>query len=98
MRIANDKSGYEVMYIEDKPTDGDISTEEDLKFAAEVAEIEAWWKSPRWSKTQRPYTAEQICAKRGNLQISYASNDMSKKLWHILEHRWQVSSIHNKPK
>ncbi|KAF8852729.1 isocitrate lyase [Acephala macrosclerotiorum] len=49
------------------------------------------WNNPRWSKTQRPYTAEQICSKRGNLQIKYASNDMSKKLWNILEKNNEAS-------
>ena len=74
----------------------DRMTNEDAAFASEVADIKTWWSNPRWSTTKRPYTAEQICSKRGNLPIKYASNDMSKKLWNILEHRWQVSSNHNR--
>lgn len=74
----------------DKATNGHFADEEDAAFVSEVDAIKTWWDSPRWSSTKRPYTAEQICVKRGTLPIQYASNDMSKKLWDILEHRWQV--------
>lgn len=67
-------------------------TDEESAFAAEVKATEEWWSAPRWSTTKRPYSAEQICSKRGNLQIQYASNAMSKKLWHILEQRWGVGN------
>lgn len=63
---------------------------EDELFAKEVAEVKQWWSDPRWRHTKRPFTAEQIVNKRGNLKIEYASNAQSKKLWKILENRFQV--------
>lgn len=65
------------------------SMEDDL-FAREVAEVKQWWSDPRWRYTKRPFTAEQIVSKRGNLKIEYPSNAQSKKLWKILEGRFQV--------
>lgn len=88
----NETPFQEQVQIEIKATNGHEFNEEDAAFEAEVAAIKTWWSSSRWSNTKRPYTAEQICSKRGNLQIQYASNDMSKKLWEILEHKWQVCS------
>jgi isocitrate lyase len=64
---------------------------EDELFAKEVEEVKRWWSDPRWRYTKRPFTAEQIVNKRGNLKIEYASNTQSKKLWRILEHRFKVS-------
>ncbi|GME60275.1 isocitrate lyase [Neofusicoccum parvum] len=66
---------------------------EDATFASEVKATEEWWRSPRWVATKRPYTASQICSKRGNLKIEYASNAMSKKLWEILEKRWKEKDV-----
>lgn len=63
---------------------------EDELFALEVDQIKKWWSDPRWRYTKRPFTAEQIASKRGNLKIEYASNAQSKKLWNILENRFQV--------
>ncbi|KAL2255642.1 hypothetical protein VTK26DRAFT_2962 [Humicola hyalothermophila] len=62
---------------------------EDELFAKEVEEVKRWWSEPRWRYTKRPFTAEQIVNKRGNLKIEYASNAQAKKLWNILEHRFQ---------
>ncbi|KAL2125976.1 hypothetical protein VTI74DRAFT_2037 [Chaetomium olivicolor] len=62
---------------------------EDELFAKEVEEVKRWWSEPRWRYTKRPFTAEQIVNKRGNLKIEYASNAQSKKLWKILENRFQ---------
>ena len=64
--------------------------EEDHLFQAEVEAVEHWWKDSRWRYTRRPFTAEQIVSKRGNLKIQYPSNDQSKKLWQIIEARFQV--------
>lgn len=61
---------------------------EDQAFAAEVEAVKRWWSDSRWRYTKRPFTAEQIVAKRGTLKIEYASNAMSKKLWKILEGRF----------
>ncbi|KAK3296859.1 isocitrate lyase [Chaetomium fimeti] len=63
---------------------------EDELFAKEVDQIKKWWSEPRWRRTKRPFTAEQIASKRGNLKIEYASNTQSKKLWDILENRFQT--------
>jgi len=62
---------------------------EEQQFQAEVAEVKKWWSDSRWRQTKRPFTAEQIVAKRGNLRIEYPSNQQSKKLWKIIEQRWQ---------
>lgn len=62
---------------------------EDALFAQEVEEIKKWWSDERWRFTKRPFTAEQIASKRGNLKIEYASNAQSKKLWRILEGRYK---------
>ncbi|KAK3365809.1 isocitrate lyase [Lasiosphaeria ovina] len=66
----------------------DPNNEDDL-FAREVAEVKQWWSDPRWRYTRRPFTAEQIVSKRGHLKIEYPSNTQSKKLWRILEGRFQ---------
>lgn len=66
---------------------------EDAAFAAEVAAVKQWWSDSRWRQTKRPFTAEQIVAKRGTIQISYPSNNQSKKLWNILEQRFKVCCI-----
>ncbi|KAF8471172.1 isocitrate lyase AcuD [Kalaharituber pfeilii] len=65
---------------------------EEAAFQAEVAAVKEWWKSPRWRYTKRPYTAEQIVAKRGNLQINYPSNAQAKKLWTLLEERFNTKT------
>lgn len=70
-------------------------SQEDELFAQEVAEVQKWWSDPRWRYTKRPFTAEQIASKRGNLKIEYASNAQSKKLWDILEGRFKVRSAYS---
>ncbi|TVY67359.1 Isocitrate lyase [Lachnellula suecica] len=63
-------------------------TEEKL-YIEEVAAVKKWWTDSRWKHTKRPFTAEQIVAKRGNLPIEYPSNAQAKKLWNILEDRFK---------
>jgi isocitrate lyase len=65
---------------------------EDQIYAAEVAAVKEWWSDSRWKYTKRAFTAEQIVAKRGTIKIQYASNVLSKKLWGILEGRYEVCS------
>ncbi|KAM7184740.1 isocitrate lyase 1 [Rhypophila sp. PSN 637] len=65
------------------------ASREDELFAQEVAEVKKWWSEPRWRYTKRPFTAEQIVNKRGNLKIQYPSDVLAKKLWNILENRFQ---------
>ncbi|KAI5788894.1 isocitrate lyase [Peziza echinospora] len=66
---------------------------EEAQFQAEVAAVKEWWTSSRWRHTTRPYTAEQIVSKRGNLKIEYPSNSQAKKLWGILEKRWASKTV-----
>ena len=63
---------------------------EEQAFQDEVKQLKQWWSDSRWRHTRRPYTAEQIANKRGNLKIEYASNAMSKKMWQIVEKRFAV--------
>lgn len=63
---------------------------EDQFYDEEVKAVKQWWTDPRWRYTSRPFTAEQIVVKRGNLRIEYPSNAQSKKLWKILEERHHV--------
>lgn len=64
--------------------------QEEQKFLQDVEQVKNWWKDSRWRYTKRPFTAEQIVAKRGTLTIDYPSNAQSKKLWKILEGRFAV--------
>ncbi|XP_068669513.1 isocitrate lyase [Aristolochia californica] len=59
--------------------------EEEGKFEAEVAEVQAWWNTERFKLTRRLYTARDVVALRGNLKQSYGSNEMAKKLWRTLK-------------
>lgn len=62
---------------------------EESAYQAEVADVQKWWNDSRWRYTKRPFAADQIVSKRGNLKIQYPSNDQSKKLWNILESRFK---------
>ncbi|KAI9813263.1 MAG: isocitrate lyase 1 [Pycnora praestabilis] len=64
--------------------------QEDQLYQADVDAVKQWWTDSRWRYTKRPFTAEQIVAKRGNLKIAYPSNVMSKKLWNIVENRFKT--------
>ena len=68
---------------------GSIDIEEQ-RFHEEVNTVKQWWTNPRWRYTKRPFTAEQIVAKRGNLKIECPSNVQSKKLWNLIEERFKV--------
>lgn len=66
---------------------------EDQKYLEDVNAVKQWWTDSRWRYTKRPFTAEQIVAKRGTLKIEYPSNTQAKKLWKILEERFNVSVL-----
>jgi isocitrate lyase len=66
---------------------------EEQQYLAEVEAVKKWWSDSRWRYTKRPFTAESIVSKRGNLAIEYPSNAQSKKLWKLVESRWQVSNL-----
>ncbi|KAI9224928.1 isocitrate lyase [Blastocladiella britannica] len=59
--------------------------EEERQFQAEVAKVKQWWKAPRFSRTTRPYSAEDVVNKRGTMVIEYPSNIQAKKLWTLLQ-------------
>lgn len=65
---------------------------EDQKYLEDVNAVKQWWTDSRWRYTKRPFTPEQIVAKRGTLKIEYPSNTQAKKLWGILEERFNVST------
>ena len=65
---------------------------EDQKYLEDVNAVKQWWTDSRWRYTKRPFTAEQIVAKRGTLKIEYPSNTQAKKLWGLLEERFNVST------
>lgn len=67
-----------------------LHEDEDRKYAEDVQAVQNWWNDSRWRFTKRPFTAEQIVAKRGNLTINYPSGVQAKKLWGILEQNWKV--------
>ncbi|ODQ79461.1 hypothetical protein BABINDRAFT_167319 [Babjeviella inositovora NRRL Y-12698] len=54
-------------------------------FQEQVALIEKWWAEPRWAKTKRIYTAEDIARRRGTLKIDYPSSQQSDKLFGLLK-------------
>jgi len=63
--------------------------EEQKRYEDDVKAVKEWWADSRWRYTKRPFTAEQIVAKRGNLKIQYPGNELSKKLWKTLEGRFK---------
>lgn len=63
---------------------------EEQAFQQEVRDIQQWWSDSRWRYTKRPFTADQIATKRGNLKIQYPGNAQSKKLWRTVEGRFKV--------
>ena len=67
---------------------------EDQLYQTDINAVKKWWRDSRWRYTKRPFTAEQIVAKRGSLKIDYPSNAMSKKLWNIFEERFKVGTEH----
>lgn len=62
---------------------------EEQKFQEQVQQIKQWWADSRWRYTKRPFTAEQIASKRGSIMPQYANNEVSKKLWNVLEDRFK---------
>lgn len=72
------------------PVDMASLDQEEQLYQEDVKAVKQWWTDSRWRYTKRPFTAEQIVAKRGNLKIQYPSNVQSKKLWNILEGRFKV--------
>lgn len=59
--------------------------DEDAVFEAEVAEVEACWRSDRFRLTARPYKARDVVRLRGTLRQQYPSAAMANKLWRIFK-------------
>lgn len=59
--------------------------EEEKFFQQQVQDIKQWWSEPRWKKTKRIYTPEEIAKKRSSLKIDYPSSVQSKKLYKLLQ-------------
>ncbi|KAE8214751.1 hypothetical protein CF319_g1303 [Tilletia indica] len=59
--------------------------QEEKAFQQEVEAVKQWWKSPRFARVVRPYTAEQVVSKRGTIKQTYPSNEQGKKLWTSLQ-------------
>lgn len=59
--------------------------EEEKFFQDQVKEINEWWSQPRWNKTKRIYSAEDIAKKRSTLKIDYPSSGQAKKLYKLLQ-------------
>lgn len=72
------------------PVDMGYIDEEEQRYLEDVEAVKKWWQDSRWRYTRRPFTAEQIVQKRGNLKIEYPSNVQAKKLWKIVEGRFAV--------
>jgi isocitrate lyase len=66
---------------------------EDAAWAAEEAELHAWFASPRFAHAKRPYSAEDVVSLRGGLMTEYASNGQAKKLWALLEKHQRQGTV-----
>ena len=60
---------------------------EDALFDAQVAEIEAWWRTDRYKGIKRPYTAVDVATKRGTQDQVYPSSVMARKLFDLIQER-----------
>jgi isocitrate lyase len=79
------------------PADMGYLEDEEKVYLDDVAAVKKWWQDSRWRYTKRPFTAEQIVQKRGNLRIDYPSNVQAKKLWKIVEGRFAVWCLDHFP-
>lgn len=69
------------------PSSSKAGAAEDALFDAEVQAVNEWWQTPRYAGIKRPYTAEDVVARRGALQQTYPSSLMARKLFNLLEER-----------
>ncbi|KAF5389209.1 hypothetical protein D9757_003476 [Collybiopsis confluens] len=65
------------------PPSNEKMSNERAAFEAEVRQVEQWWKSPRFARVIRPYTAADVVSKRGTIKIEYPSNVQGKKLFNL---------------
>jgi isocitrate lyase len=69
------------------PSSSKAGQAEDSLFATEVKAVQEWWASPRYAGIKRPYSAEDVVARRGTLRQTYPSSLMARKLFNLLEER-----------
>ncbi|KAL5611509.1 hypothetical protein BROUX41_000897 [Berkeleyomyces rouxiae] len=60
---------------------------EDELYAAQLKEVEDWWKSPRFHGIKRPYSAQDVVTKRGTQSQTYTSSVMARKLFDLVKER-----------
>jgi isocitrate lyase len=66
---------------------GVTSDAEDQYYQEEVRQLKEWWNDSRWRYTKRPFTAEQIASKRGNLPIQYLEEKFAVSIdYRVLRH------------
>eukprot|EP01062_Namystynia_karyoxenos_P002104 TRINITY_DN1072_c0_g1_i12.p2 TRINITY_DN1072_c0_g1~~TRINITY_DN1072_c0_g1_i12.p2 ORF type:complete len:633 (+),score=272.91 TRINITY_DN1072_c0_g1_i12:84-1901(+) len=62
------------------------------KLTQDVADIEEWFRSPRWHKTERTWSAKDVALLRGSwpetLRRYHLANEASKKMWKLCESNW----------
>ncbi|KAJ2726400.1 isocitrate lyase 1 [Coemansia sp. Benny D115] len=61
---------------------------EERRFREQVEQVKQWWSSPRFRGISRPYTAESIVTKRGNITQTYPSDVQAKKAFALFEKRY----------
>ncbi|KAK4055590.1 mitochondrial 2-methylisocitrate lyase [Microbotryomycetes sp. JL201] len=76
-------SNGQPLYRLDAPSEA----EERAQFAAQVKQVDDWFKSPRFKRTKRPYSAELVATKRGTQVVSplHPTNVAAQKLFALLE-------------
>lgn len=74
----------------------DIAAEK-ADYDQQVKDLKAWWASPRYEGIVRPYSAEEIAAKRGSkiARNVPTANALSEKLYKTLVEHDKVSSAKN---
>jgi isocitrate lyase len=69
------------------PEASKVGAAEDALFNQQVQAVNDWWASPRYAGIKRPYSAEDVVARRGTLQQVYPSSVMARKLFELFEKR-----------
>ena len=62
---------------------------EQAVFDEQVKQVRDWWNTARYKGIKRPYSAEDVVSKRGTLQQIYPSSLMARKLFNLLEQRYE---------
>lgn len=66
---------------------------EQRAYEADVKAMKEWWSQPRWKRTTRPYTAEQVVQKSSSLPLQFPSSYQADKLYKTLEGRWKDKTV-----